>query len=54
MNAENIVEIIGGGLLAITWLSTVMPNASNSKVLQVVFDVANILSANVGKNRNAG
>lgn len=53
MDAERIAELIGGGLLAITWLSTRLPNTSDNPAVQTVLSVVNILSANLGKNKNA-
>ncbi len=53
MSAENIAEMIGAGLLAITWISTRLPNSSNNKAVQTFLSVVNVLSANIGKNKNA-
>ena len=44
------IAAIGYGL---TWLSTILPNSSRSKVLQFIFDVFNVVGANVGNNQNA-
>ncbi len=53
MSAEQIVGLGGAILYAINMISAAIPNKSNSAALQKFLDVVNLLSFNIGRNKNA-
>jgi len=44
---------ITGIVTAFTAVTTITPNKSDDKYIQIVLDVLNLLAGNVGKNKNA-